>query len=634
MNRMRLVSACALVSIFAGTVLAQPAAEDVRRAVAAVEVEPAANQLRGSISAVTVYRGQALVTRLADLNLQPGLREVVITDLPEQILPGSLFAEGERGAEVRSVRFRTRPLMADEREQVRDLEIKIRAVQDQIDDVQSQQAFDQSHAQYLDKLEAFVAPTSQAELTKGVLNAETLTKLVNYTLEQRSDLSKRSREHAVKMRGLQEQQSLLQRELGQLTARTSRTAREAVVFVNITKPGAGLRVNYLVQGATWSPSYNLRADTAKSAVTVEYQAQVQQLSGEDWADVQMTLSTATPALVASGPTLEPMRLTLASLNAAGDDGLLLGRAYEEVRREIAAKQSEAASVRNLAASGGPSAPSGWRDQDRKEDEQFARADSSLKSLANQAQLLDLLTSEKLEKKPSISLVPAPVEDVSVTYSIAARTSLPSRADQQLIQIARGSCPANFARIATPVLTAYVYSEATITNTLGADSATGSMVMLAGPVSAYRGEEFVGRGNVPTIASGQAFTTGFGIDTTVRTSRELIERNSLTQGGNRVVEFTYRLTVENFSGAAVPVRIVDRMPTSNGSEIKITVVSTGGDKNPLSKDEQYQREQRKLGILRWDATVPANASGPQAFAIEYGYRIEHDRQMTLSEAGSK
>jgi hypothetical protein len=47
---------------------------------------------------VTVYRGQALVTRVLPIGGAAGLREIVLTDLPEQIIPGSLFAEG--GAEV------------------------------------------------------------------------------------------------------------------------------------------------------------------------------------------------------------------------------------------------------------------------------------------------------------------------------------------------------------------------------------------------------------------------------------------------------------------------------------------------------------------------------------------------------
>ena len=55
-----------------------------------------------------------------------------------------------------------------------------------------------------------------------------------------------------------------------------------------------MKVRYLVEAASWSPSYNIRADAARKSATVEYQASIEQMSGEDWNDVTMTLSTATP----------------------------------------------------------------------------------------------------------------------------------------------------------------------------------------------------------------------------------------------------------------------------------------------------------------------------------------------------
>jgi len=41
----------------------------------------------GTISKVTVYRGQALVTRTIDADLPAGTSELIITDLPEKIVP-------------------------------------------------------------------------------------------------------------------------------------------------------------------------------------------------------------------------------------------------------------------------------------------------------------------------------------------------------------------------------------------------------------------------------------------------------------------------------------------------------------------------------------------------------------------
>ena len=59
-----------------------------------------------------------------------GLREIVITDLPNQVLPNSLFAESGDGAQVRSVLFRERAVSQDIREEVRKLDEEIRALTD------------------------------------------------------------------------------------------------------------------------------------------------------------------------------------------------------------------------------------------------------------------------------------------------------------------------------------------------------------------------------------------------------------------------------------------------------------------------------------------------------------------------
>src|SRR6185369_14467582 len=87
----------------------------------------------GKVESVTVYRGQALVTRVADLGGPAGLREIVITNLPDRVLPGSIFAESADGVEVRSVRYRVRPASKDVREDVRQLDEKIQQTQTAIE---------------------------------------------------------------------------------------------------------------------------------------------------------------------------------------------------------------------------------------------------------------------------------------------------------------------------------------------------------------------------------------------------------------------------------------------------------------------------------------------------------------------
>ena len=178
--------------------------------------------------------------------------------------------------------------------------------------------------------------------------------------------------------------------------------------------------------------------------------------------------------------------------------------------------------------------------------------------------------------------------------------------------------AEFAKVATPVLTSFVYNEAEVRN-------TSPTVLLAGPVTAYVDGSFVGGSELPTIASGEAFVVGLGIDSSLRVSRELLARGESIQGGNRVVELTYRLSLENFSETPSVVRLIDRLPQAKDGQVRVTA----GAMPPTSTDSEYVKTQKKTGILRWDVTVPANARGTDAYATEFSFKLEYDKQMNLS-----
>ncbi len=92
----------------------------------------AASELKtdgGKISKVTVYRGQALVTRQLDVNLPHGDVELVAGHLPEHIISESLFAQTQTHVKILSVRYRQRAMQEDTRENVKVLDQKIRTLE-------------------------------------------------------------------------------------------------------------------------------------------------------------------------------------------------------------------------------------------------------------------------------------------------------------------------------------------------------------------------------------------------------------------------------------------------------------------------------------------------------------------------
>jgi uncharacterized protein (TIGR02231 family) len=267
---------------------------------------------KGKLDEVTVYRGQALVTRLVEVPGPAGLREVVVTELPEHVQPASIYAESADGVEVRSVLYRIRPVEQDVREEVRKLDEQILAVRDQIQTTSEKTSVLTNQAAFLAKLEQFTAPTASLELTKGVLNAETLKALTSYLFEQRERIAGEQLKLSFELRSQNDKLNTLGRQREVLTGGSAKTIREAVVFVNLKEANGKLRVRYLVDSANWVPSYNARTDSKHQQVTVEYNASIEQMSGEDWDNVTMVLSTATPSLVAKAPVLEPLTIALGS----------------------------------------------------------------------------------------------------------------------------------------------------------------------------------------------------------------------------------------------------------------------------------------------------------------------------------
>jgi hypothetical protein len=650
--------------------------------------------LPGKIDSVTVYRGQALVTRLVDVAAPPGLTEILVTNLPDRVIPGSVYAESSDGVEVRSVSYREHPVSQDIRQEVQVIDRQIRADQDAIDAESSALRVLALRGKFLDNLEGFTSATAVTELSKGILDAETLKTLSLYIFDQRQAISTDGLDLARKMRDSREQLNLHQRQRLTLTGSSSMTAREADVLVNFTRAGGQLRVHYLVDQADWTASYIARGNPAQQSVRLEYDASVRQMSGEDWPSVDMILSTATPSLVATAPQLDPLEIALESVPATDkvyDAALPPPQDYSDARKALVAEQQSAElerngdqlalngpvgttgarnmggrggggggaagrDVRGGAAGGAPAGlgatssgnsavddlltqqrlrrmkesgqlvngadtlaastqPSQMFDVYRQQDRQAAQAalDQNLKDVSRQLQVLELVTQAAKSNAPSEGH-----QSVSVTYHLA-RTSVPSRNDEQLIQIAALPLKGSFYKTAMPVLTSFVYDQASVVN-------DAKIVLLAGPVSSYQNEQFVGVGQIPTVSMGESLTLGFGIDSSLRASRELIDKTDDLQAGNRVLSFNYKLSIENFGADPAVVRLMDRIPTSKASEARITPIGASRD---LSADPEYVATDKTRGILRWDVTVPGQVIGDKAVTVSHQFRVEYDKQLSIS-----
>lgn len=555
---------------------------------------PNAKSVTSKVISVTVYPNSALVTREVDVPEGAGTLELNVRPLPIATVSSSLYSEGSDGVRILMTRFRTRPVLEDTREEVRKLNDEIKALQQVREKIEADIKANHANAQLLAKLENVTTLTNVPTGEKAAINTEAIVTMVKYIMERRGENTKELVGLTQQVQANQEKADLARKKLNELTGAAAKIEHDAIIVVEKNNAAAGkIRLNYLIDSASWMPQYKLRAGkNAKDQVQLEYLAGIIQNSGEDWSNVKLVLSTAKPMLNAAPPELQSLNVTVVPKT----NGPLKGPDATELEEQ----------VRNLRT---------------KAQKDFnAGKDSTGSGLVNTAAALDqsweLLNPEEAVKR-GCSL--ATREGPSVTYHLNTRLTVPSRLDEQILEIAKIEMPPDYYYKAVPILSTHVYRLAEMTN-------RSEMVLLPGDATMYIGGDFVGQMNMPLVAIGEKFTVGFGVDPALQVQRSMTDRSRTTQGGNQALRYEFRILVNSYKSERIKMQVWDRLPHAETDAVNIAISKTTPE---LSKDALYLREQRPNNLLRWDVNVDPGQTGEKALAINYEFKLELDRQMTIS-----
>lgn len=116
-----------------------------------------------------------------------------------------------------------------------------------------------------------------------------------------------------KLRDVARREEQLRRQLEEVDASLARRSYTVEVLVSCAAGTAPLTLTYLVGGARWTPVYEARAEEQAGQVELSTYATLQQSTGEDWANVELVLSTAIPAQNATPPELRRLRVNAQEL---------------------------------------------------------------------------------------------------------------------------------------------------------------------------------------------------------------------------------------------------------------------------------------------------------------------------------
>ncbi len=279
-----------------------------------------------------------------------------------------------------------------------------------------------------------------------------------------------------------------------------------------------MTINYLVQGAGWSPKYDIRASDIQSPVTLVYKANIYQNTGIDWTGVKLTLSTANPNQNNSKPVMPVWYINYYMARNASTSNV-----WEEKAMEVADSQT-ATSAGNV----------------------------NKDALAEYATISETIGNFEFEIKQVYDI---PTDGISHAVSVL---------NQELA--------ADFYHYLVPK---YDQSAFLMAKVIGWEE----MSLLPGSANIYYAGTYIGQTTLNPAALNDTLELSLGRDKSITAKRSKLkdkEREEMI-GNDRKKTIAYELTIRNNKSYAVNLIIEDQIPVALANDIKVKLIDDGGAK---------------------------------------------------------
>src|SRR5450631_1716539 len=266
-------------------------------------------EIDAPIRDVTVYSDRALIVRRGQIELEAGEHEIRVNALP-QFLRESLRASGRGPEGTRilnvdvSTAFYSRPPEID----ILTLQTEIELIQQKLQLLQARQDALNDRRSWLRALGEQSRDFARG-LAQGQMKPQDCADFFSFTSEQALKDAEAAQDLEIQIKLVQQDLDAKKRELAQKQGYARPDRKAAIVAVSLAEAGTfELEISYLVMNASWYPQYDVRVQFAeeenKGEVEMTYVGMVRQRTGENWENVQLSLSTARPSLASILPELE------------------------------------------------------------------------------------------------------------------------------------------------------------------------------------------------------------------------------------------------------------------------------------------------------------------------------------------
>ncbi|HEY9301692.1 MAG TPA: mucoidy inhibitor MuiA family protein, partial [Phormidium sp.] len=308
------------------------------------------------------------------------------------------------------------------------------------------------------------------------------------------------------------------RQLQQPVYKQIHSSVSIVITLEASLPGDfELELAYLVSQVNWTPFYHLRNTSTGKQINLTFLAEIRQKTGEDWTDVNLTLSTTKPTLATQAPKLEPWYISGSKLPSCSQKNIQI---YDD----------------------------------------FAELEALLAEENDTEKTQDLLRVQKLvDQTTKFAGV--------VTFKLDKNHTILSDGTAHKVTVFNKNLPCRTEYVAIPRLMSFAYLEATVTNS------TNGLTLLPGKANLFFENALIGTTELENIAPREDFKLNFGIDQGLKIEQDLVERDIKIIGNYRRTTFGYKLTVLNLKAEKIKLKLIVQLPVSRDEKVKVRLTNT-------------------------------------------------------------
>ncbi|MBK8554242.1 MAG: mucoidy inhibitor MuiA family protein [Lewinellaceae bacterium] len=589
-------------------------------------------KVTSNIEKVTVFLRGAQVNRTAKTSLKTGKTELVFKDISPNIDKTSIQVKGDGVFTILSVVHQLNRLEEQKR-------------RDEILQLEAQKRR-QQEARQLQNAHLSVCRQEKAMLEKnqsiggannGVSTAE-LRQAVDFQRQRMTEVLLQEIEKNNAIAVIDSVLGKIELQLKALNQQKELSTSEIHVTVSAAAAtSAGFDITYYVKDAGWFANYDLRVKDVSSPIDLSFKANVYQSSGEDWKNVQLTLSSGDPTLSGFAPELEPWMLRFGyqqqvqRYNSQGRGGItqVSGIVTDQGSGEPligATVILQGTTIGTFTDLNGryvlniPPTPAALEVLYTGYTSSVVPVNTPTLNIAlggnmmlnevvvtgMRAQRPNMLGSAKKESRADKS-IPMKNEEsyqpTTVSFAIELPYTILNDGKSYVVDIKSETVPAEYEYFAAPKLDENAYLTAYITDWQ-------DLNLLDGEVNLFFEGAYLGKSLLDTRNAGDTLDISLGQDKNIVVKRTKLKEFSVRQfiGANKTDTRAFEISVRNNKQQPIRITVQDQFPISTNKDISVEDLRyEGAELDPKTQILSWKldiapREERKFG-LRYSVKYP-------------------------------